>query len=992
MVISTRSRLKRRQPFLQLRSLIVVGVVGAAAVVGYALGPVDQETFVHSYRPTSDGDNDLVVAPLALARSKAEALRLSIPCDVAGSEFRSLNQGIWESPDPAFDAVQSPLLLPDLGDALRVSVGPTSVRVDLGEKEILRAPLEPTAGCRADVEYRDGVWRLAVEGEESSVQADGPRFGEAVFSGPAAASPASEVVVETRELGSSPSALQLVFLLLMVLALVVGAREIIVRTTVVKRDRSSRDGDRPLKRLWGSIHLVDVAVFLSLVAWLFVLPPLADEGWIVAIQGEYDTHGDFSTLYRSGAATSPLGYWLLWLGHQWVGVSATPLIMRLPMLLIGLGTWAGLRSVARSFRIPGRGGSLSLMGAVFVVGYGAWGMTLRSEPIIAALLVLSLVLAIRFARGERGWVLIAWIAVLALGLTAHPAGVVVLAPAVALWRHIWEWVRSSREAAAIGLTSLMMLGGAALMLVVFDSNLAAKLDSFRAFSAESVHARSIFDEPLRYGALNGTHATAMRRAAVVLMLAPVGAFLVRRRRWRDIADLPARSLVAGLALLALTPSKWMWHFGGLIALAALVAAVELRRVRRDRTIAVMLGMALAMSWVWSGAAVWAPFDLRTQEWWRGARNLLPFDLSTPVAWVGIALVVGGVIAAYRRWWRRVSPSTWSSPEALAILSAGLVISITASTFVIDVIRTDGWTFGRQNIDAVFGRSGCGLGDEISVPVSGSLRVLPAAGEEAFEEADRLANSEGFEQRGGFEPGGFPEFGVNIVVPIAGMQQVGSWTGSRALPGENVGSYRSEWRVLDPGDDVVALMVMGALGEASENSVAVQWGQAKDSGVADLRIERVDLRGYYTDWALAEFEVPPTADRVRLLARDASTTGTSAWVASSLPLGMSVAPLSTVVATGSVEAMVTPSLIQYLPCVDVPPFESGVVRPPGVMVLTPGSLWQTTYLSAAVSDRFFRVPVVIPPNQDGNGIVLVVSQEHLTGDPARANGEFVRVGG
>ncbi len=978
----------RRRPLLGVGGLVVVAVLGVVAVVGFVLGPVSQESFVFGYRPAEAGvaDGGMAVAPLALARSTPDRLELTLPCD-EGTTFWSFNQWIWWS-SPG--AEHSPLDFSALGGGLRVDVGGGVVVMMVGEREVLRVPVADEPGCVVGVGY-DGVWRLSVGGREWSAEGKAPRFVEATFVGSAASSAVSSVVVETRELGTSPSLVQLLLLVVAAGSLGLVGREIVVRGMGKRRESGL------VRRLLGSVVVVDVGVVVGLIVWWLVIPTNIDDGWIAATQNGYEPYGDFTGVYTRSAQL-PLGYWVNWVQHFWSGLSSAAVVMRLPVLVLGVGTWAGLRSVGRSFGVPGTGGSVWLMGAVFLVGFGAWGMTLRVEPVMAALLVASLALAIRFVRGKRGWVVVAWVVVMALAVTAHPAGVVVVAPLLVSWRSVWGWVRSNREAALVGLAAAVMLASLIGLLVFIDSNLTGRLEVLGG-GASGTHDKFIGDELLRYRLLGQTpYATAMRRMAVALIFIGVGAFLLRRRRGAAVENLPGWSLIVGLGLLSLTPSKWPWHFGGLLALAALVVAIELHRTGGARSLLAVAGIGAAMSWAWTLSLSWTALDLRTQQWWSGAANILPFELSSLAVWAGIGAATWGVVTIYRR--SAALTNVWSAPEALVVVSALLVVAVTASTLVVDVVRTDGWTFGGQNVKGLVGASGCGLGDEIEVPVPGSLHGLVVGSGAVSVEADRVASRAGFAGGGVFERGGFSPSSLNSVRPLASMGDVGSWKVSGGLPADaNRGSYRSEWFEVGSDDDSVVLMVMGSYrGAASElgNAVGLQWGVSSASGVGDLGVERAELSGYFTDWSLVEFEARAGADRVRLLLRDDSVGSGDAWVASSLPLGMSVASVGEVVAADQLDIVVTPPLALYFPCVDVPRFERAVVRPPGMMIQMWGAVWQQTFGAAAASDRYFRVDVDLDPpvrsiqigahTGDADNFIFV-SQEYLTGRPARANGQF-----
>jgi hypothetical protein len=361
------------------RIVLAIAAIGLLSAIGYAFSPVDQAVARYTLQVSdSSQPGSSVIAPLAIARTAPDRLTVAIPCDEPGSEFLSARDPsdfelLSATPQP------SRFSLPVFGDPVQVVVGSIDVTVYLGSKLLLSSTLDRSRSCVARLHYGEGRWDLEVQDHSNSAVAPGPWFSEAQFIGPAATSSTSTVSVSTRELGSSPSGLQLALGLLAVAA-------VILSMVAVSADRVEAASDPrrwSLRSFVGSVTPVDVVVIGSLSLWLILLPAQIDEGWIRAITGAYDAHGDFTPLYDV-AAPEPLGYWVFWIQTVWLSLSGSPLIMRVLPLASGLGIWAGLRSVSRSYGIPGRGGSIWLMAAVFVVGFGAFGMTLRAEPIVGA--------------------------------------------------------------------------------------------------------------------------------------------------------------------------------------------------------------------------------------------------------------------------------------------------------------------------------------------------------------------------------------------------------------------------------------------------------------------------------------------------------------------------------------------------------------------------------------------------------------------------------
>ncbi len=986
----------RRRSWMGLPALVSIAILGAVAAVAYASAPVEQDVVAYRYQPairsaSSSASVDSAAASLALVRPTADALHVELPCAEPGSTLSTTSPPAWADRPGS-------LVFNDLGNALYVRVSDGFVEATKNAGVIVQIEVGHELGCVANLDYRDGLWRLDAEGREVSAEGGPVRVSEAWFTGPAASNPRSAITVETRELGTSPTGIQVLFMAVALIALVIVFRELIVRGSP-SAGGENRGARSRLRHLRDSLGFVDLAVVGILFLWVILIPVNIDDGWITASVRSFDAHGDFSAMYTEPGAVYPFGYWVAWLQHLWVGLGSSAMVMRLPAFALGVGAWAGLRSIGRMLALPGRGGSVWLMAAVFVVGFGAWGVTLRAEPLVAALVVVSALLALRFAQGGRGWVLVAWAVVIALAVTSHTAGIIVLAPVIASWSAFRDWIRSEREARYLFTVWMLTLGSLVLLVWLLDSNIASKLDAINAFRASSSHDDSVFEELLRYRNLDLTpYATPMRRMSVAFIGLGIGAFLLRVRRGAGLVNLPAWSLVTGLFLLTLTPSKWPWHFGGLLGLIALVAAIELRKIDRPRWALAILGVVFAMSWTWSVSLPWTALDLRTYEWTTSDAGILPFELTSLGGWAITAAVVALLAAAVLRWRSDLNPL--QPPEAVAMLGAVLVVSLTASTLWSDASDTDGWTFGGQNFASLRGDENCGLGDEIEVPVPGSLHALVAGGE-SDPEADLASRAAGFSDRGFFESGGFLHANLNTVLPLQGMESVGSWTTSGQVLGEtNTGKYQSDWFVLGPDDDEVVLFVMGSYPRGGEpelgNAAAIQWGTMGSQGVADAGVERVRPSGYFTDWIFVPFERPEGSDRVRLLLRDDSANSRESWVAASLPLGLSTDTVAAVAQSTDESILITPPLAPYFPCVDPAPFERSIIPPPGMIIQTWGLLWQSTYTGSVASDRWFNIGVVLDPPSSNTQIgahtgdtrdFLFVSQQYLSGSGALFNGEF-----
>jgi len=965
------------------RRLALVALIGALASMVYVVAPVHQNLAVHTFRPI-DADasglpGDPAIAALPLVRNAPDRFEARFGCSAAGSsQFRSVTTGNWDGRLPTF---------PALGQDLQVRLA-DEVFVNLGGRTIVSGMLEFGPECEATVSFSEDTWTLQTNLGEWSGSGPPPRIAEALVVGPTASDPVTEFVVSTRDLGTSPTIPQLLLALIAIASLAVVGFGLVHRGGAPSRSPAAR---------WGG---ADYSVVMVLIIWWLVIPANLDDGWSAAMQHSFEFHGEISTVLSSGAAPLPFGYWFEWLSSLWTRPGMSPLLMRAPAIVVGVVTWAGLRAVGA--RLGVTVASYRLMAAAFAVGFGAWGVTLRPEPMVAMLAVFSVWCAIRFHEGGRGWLLPLWALFLALGVTIHPAGLVVAAPLVVVWRPMLSWLREGPRARETALASALFALTLLLILLFLDSNLGAKLDAVGAHR-DAAHGLTVVDEAGRYLDLGvAPYGTTLRRLSIGLILLPIGLRILRRGRPRSTARIPALSLLVGLAFLAITPSKWPWHFGGLIGVAAVAIAVESARHvpppsgwRREplssRSIAAfaVMGTVGLVFLALSVGTSWAPFDLRVGGWWPG------LDLSRPLT-IGAFLLV--VLVLCWLGWRGLAGSVG---VAVLVVSVG-AMALVASTLGLDAVRAEAWTFTQQNMRSLVGSETCGLGDEVSVPVPGTLLTLPAA-DGLSPEPDESARSAGFEPDGALLPGGFAPHavtqfrpdGINAVLPLPGIETFGTFASDE--PDQSPRSGGSSWYAV--GGDAVVMAVMGSLGP--DSSGAVQWGRSGEGTIADAGVVELEAGpGFHRDWALVPLAVPDGADRVRVLLRDAGSEEND-WVAAAAPMSIETATIRDLADHPGADFLVGAPLALYFPCVSGLVLDDTIADPPGVIVQSDHEAWQTTLAPAVATDRYYVWPVELDPPlpaasvgaHSGDPYTLIyVSQEHLTGTPARVNGSFERVPG
>ena len=333
----------------------------------------------------------------------------------------------------------------------------------------------------------------------------------------------------------------------------------------------------------------DVGVALVLIAWWIISPASYDDGWTIARQTTFASAGGFSQYFEAFGVNLPLGYWLEWAQH-WLTERTNALVfLRVPALICLGVTWVVCRWILVQLvdqRRVGRSVALWGLAVSFAAMAMAWGMTFRQEPTVALLVAGVLACCIRLVRDPGVRPLAIAAVLIPLALTAHPTGVVALAPLIVVLPTAFRWARGEPAAAV----ALFTASGALLLVLAFvGSDVEQRARDAQTISSVSATVVKWQQELVRYEPLSeddfagvGGWGTPLRRAAVALMFLAVLAYFGRARGGaRTVLDLPAPTLALALLLLVSTPSKWPWHFGALIGLGAVAVAAETARLRRD---------------------------------------------------------------------------------------------------------------------------------------------------------------------------------------------------------------------------------------------------------------------------------------------------------------------------------------------------------------------------------------------------------------------------
>ncbi|MHC1561860.1 arabinosyltransferase domain-containing protein [Actinomycetospora sp. C-140] len=764
----------------------------------------------------------------------------------------------------------------------------------------------------------------------------------------------------------SPAPLKSALIVVMVAALVTGALAMAVHALAGRRDpRGARHvlarlRHRIMRRMGAAPRglrprAVDVLVPAVLVAWLFLAPLTDDDGYYSAMAANVPFSGyvpNYYQLFNQGYTPFSWPYYALSRWQDVVGVA--PVALRLPALLLGIGTWFLARAFVTSTpllgprMLSGRWATRLarlVLAAAFLAWWLPYDMGARPEPVIAFFTVATLVAVAEGVERRRLALLGLAVGLAMAGLMAAPTGFIALAPLVAATPAIWRLIRD-RSASWWEVAGRWILVGAP---VAVGSLLGFADGAYRDFVrsqdifAPIQRAQTWYAEALRYGALLDTtshHGSYARRAAVVVCVLALLWFLVLvvAARARDIL-VPARlplagwSMVLAFVLLLPTPSKPTHHLGALAGFGAVFLALVLvdgirllAALDRDRRVPQAALVAGAAATVLVAALVWHGRDMWPYGWGLGMPSYGDYpavrglDLDQPLWWaLGLAVVTGVVGVAARR----------RAPELCRLALAGgvliticvLLAGVTAWTLgdaARAAARTTGTWSPQGDAWADPAGSRCGLAQQMDVLDPRGGRVLTPSSVSTGSPAGGFVP-------GGSYPGSPPPPELPPGTPVWGSFLV-------PAPGANAdartGSITTDWFRLppaSPGSDVV-VAVSGRTGD--DVSLRAEYARTTPAGPVPVASRPVATPEESVGWRtvpLIDDDAPPAgADIVRLVAVDGSTT-TGGWLAFTAPVERPWVPLQHFLpADGAVG--VAWQIRPFFPCLRQPQQQGGITEP------------------------------------------------------------------
>ncbi|KZO60579.1 arabinosyltransferase [Dietzia maris] len=757
----------------------VSGLIGILLAIVVPLLPVTQTTTSISW--PEGGTLDPVTAPL-VAYYPLD-IEVELPCS-AVTELREQGRedGVLVSTAPR-EAGE------DAGArGLMVSVAGPNVEVRSRNVLIASAPTEAVAapgGCSSIRVIADSgsigaeFIGLSVDGQGVGGRIDRDLRPQVVgvftdLEGAAPEGMSVDITVDSRYTTQATALKQI--------AIVVGILAIIVALVALHRLdlRDGRLARRILPPGWWKPRPLDVLVVGTLLVWHVIGANTADDGYILTEARAAVSSGYMPEVFRYyGAPYAPFGmpYYLY---TAMSAVSLGSIWLRLPALLLGIGSWILLsREVIPRLGIAARRAPAVRWStaAVFLAFWLTYNNGLRPEPIIAFGVLATWVSLERALATGRLLPAATGFIIGGLTLSAAPTGTFCIAVIIAASRPLLLLIirRARRDGWVPTVAPLLAAGLGVLHLIFLDQPLVTTLQSTALLGDVGPTGRW-FEEVWRYEWLmnptpDGSLARRFAVLAMFLSLITCAAILFRKGRVPGVAIGPARRIVGlaaiSIAFMALNPTKWTHHFGAFAtigaALAALVTMAVLptatRSLRNRMLFLAAVFFVLALSFTSTNG--WWYISIYGIPWGGAQPSVAGVTLSSVFVGLMLLALLAALVLHYREPFltptgpqrpdrdrgplRRFAREISRAPLGLA--AALVVVIIVASMAAAVRNQYPAYSVGLQNLRALSGKP-CGIADAVLAEPDANAGLLAPMSEprdqlEAGAEAIR------------FEPDGIP---------------------------------------------------------------------------------------------------------------------------------------------------------------------------------------------------------------------------------------------
>lgn len=449
---------------------------------------------------------------------------------------------------------------------------------------------------------------------------------------------------------------------------------------------------------------IAIAAFLFFAA--FLVPPFYDDGWVIARVRNFTTTGVFSNLYDASDSWFPQGN-AHELAFGFLVHLDVPLIwIRIFVLVMLVATWEILRKFVLEEYLKAKPNLLWVPASFFAAFASVWLLSLRAESWVLLYLAVAWAAMARFHRRGTEFSLFFALTSVGFAFSAHqsgwaavPIGAVVIYLAA---KRIWQKEISYEFVIIPTLCALTLT--LLYQFILYGPNLV--LDGVRSFSIQSAHAGSFSTELVRYRIwLNGDAGARYVTIALLILFVLAAAYLISRFD-------SFKSRLWGLCILcfvalAFTQSKWSWHLGvdvipGVVIITLAFLFQDESHEKRKPFFLLLLPAALFLvATCLSSTNQLSNFDLENSTWKQFSETFG----STRHQAIWFVLIVGSIVlAAFADFGKKKDLRKIASRSLAAVV---LLLPFLSLVWVgIDALRSDAWSYPRQNVQQFFGENVC----------------------------------------------------------------------------------------------------------------------------------------------------------------------------------------------------------------------------------------------------------------------------------------------
>jgi len=647
---------------------------------------------------------------------------------------------------------------------------------------------------------------------------------------------------------------------------------------------------------------VDSFVFIGLLIGSFLIPTFVDDGWVWQRIVDYSGRGVFGTYYENFDAWLPQGFLHEFLLYQLYSWGFSFYWIKFVIVLVLTLCWILLRNLILAPFFSSSHVVMWPAAAMWVSFSSVWLISLRAEPWVVTCSCLSLIFLVRYLADGRNISLLTCLTFSGIALTLHQTGWTAMGPAVIAVFEGWRRSRENRQM-SFYLTTLVIAVSISILLLLFPMDLSSLRENIQEFSTTSHSEGGVFFEWKRYFNLisDGTTSAARKFSVLSLFLCLfLSALYIKRLSL--IVNAIWSSSVLSVLLLALTSSKWTWHFGALAVPSLIFIGIVCSTLEKGRQRIPTLFLVTLLV-IGAGSAIslphhWGYYDYYEKSWANFSVTYGPSSLQS--FWILGIIITIALLLLNVRWHAHIRSMT---------LVTVLLLPLTLSYvwIVNDTPNLDIWSHLNQNLAQAKGQVNCGALEDTEL-IEQPIPLSVADSENSFE--------------GRLVEGAYPSIPALMGTPNPNLSTWGSWFVPN-LPSDeevepfvssnfNYGSFTSPTYKIGQN---TRLGIWSATGDAANTSATLVFLDAKLTSISESLVTFSSLSG----WSLTKFKVPKNSYYLKVVMQD-NSKNTGGWGVVTSPFSFTSESVNKKQASSTF--FIGPFVRLRYPCVQLPDLEQG----------------------------------------------------------------------